>query len=163
MPSALTPIAWQSLSSSASTVTFSSIPGTYRDLRLVIQGIGSTSNMQPRMTINNDTAANYNYVSMQGDGASATSSSASGTTFIPFTFNSRVQTTYDWQSVVEVLDYSATDKHKTGILRPGNSANGVEAIGSRWASTSAVTSIQIYFFSGTWAAGSTFALYGVSA
>jgi len=65
------------------------------------------------------------------------------------------------------MDYSATDKHKTVLVKRGVSdatgySVGMEA--GRWASTSAITSINIFDQSGdTFDAGSSFALYGVAA
>jgi hypothetical protein len=160
MAKAMVALANLTLGSTQATVTFSSIPATYRDLYVVIRGIGSTSNMNPRMTVNADGGTNYNTVAMQGDGASPTSSSLATRPFVDMTFNSRVQTTIDWQSTISILDYGVTNKQKTILLACGNT-NGVERIASRWASTSAITSIELFFSSGTWAAGSTFALYGI--
>jgi len=64
-----------------------------------------------------------------------------------------------------ILDYSATDKHKSGLWRvDAPSQDGTLAMASRYASTSAITSMKVFgSASKTFPAGSTFALYGVSA
>jgi hypothetical protein len=61
------------------------------------------------------------------------------------------------------MDYSATDKHKTVLVRSNAASTGVEAIAQRWASTAAITSILVFPSTGSWAAGGTFSLYGIVA
>lgn len=65
-------------------------------------------------------------------------------------------------AVVQVMDYSATDKHKTSLIRI-DSTNTTSAIAQRWASTTAVNSLTFSIGSGVFAIGSTFSLYGVIA
>ena len=61
------------------------------------------------------------------------------------------------------FDYSQTNKHKQMVYRNSASAAATEAGAIRFASTSALTTFRIYLASTTFIAGSTFALYGVSA
>jgi hypothetical protein len=159
MATALTPIAWQSLSGTAATVTFSSIPGTYRDLILVVTGTG-TNNHAVYAQFNGDTATNYNNVQMIGDGSTASSSLQTSQTFV---YAGRGNTTSVTTNIVHILDYSTTDKHKTVLSRANDSALYVMGITNRWASTAVITSMLIYPSLGSFNAGSTFALYGVSA
>jgi len=163
MPSALTPIAWQSLSSATSTVTFSSIPGTYRDLRVVITASSTSATSGIKFNINGDTASNYSDVVMAGTGSTTTSSMQ--TAGYGFFSNQAYMTSGGiFLATLDFLDYSATDKHKTTLTRSNNAATGVDAWADRWASTAAITSIVFAPTSATtFAAGSTFALYGVSA
>jgi hypothetical protein len=66
--------------------------------------------------------------------------------------------------IFQVMDYSATDKHKTALSRTNIARNFVAAHANRWASTTAVTSINVFGNRGSnLAAGSTFNLYGVIA
>jgi hypothetical protein len=145
--------------SSASTITFSSIPATYRDLVLVVQPIG-TSLVTGRVRFNGDSGSNYNYVTMRHDGT--TPSSASGTT-TQFDLGTFVVFQSTSIHLINIMDYSATDKHKTVLIRNNNAqrAEGTEAQGGRWASTSAITSIAISVNSGTFGTGSNVALYGI--
>lgn len=160
MPSALVPLATTTLASSSATVSFSSISGAYRDLRLVVD-MPTTPNSYAYFQLNNDTGANYNWVMMGGNGSSAFSVSGANDTKHQFTWdysNGKMWATVDFQ------DYSVTDKHKTSLVRGNGTDYGVTtAWAQRWASTSAITSIKIYFASGNIQAGSTFSLYGVSA
>jgi hypothetical protein len=157
-----TPLANVTLGSAASSVTFGSIPATYRDLICVVVAEGSTT-LQGRIRLNGDTGSNYNYQRMSGSGSSATAASATGQTSGFVSAIAQATTTGALQMNINIMDYSATNKHTTIISRADQAANGTEAFANRWANTAAVTSVQILTSTGNWAAGSTFALYGVIA
>jgi hypothetical protein len=161
MPSALIPIAWQSLSSTAATVTFNSIPGTYRDLVLVIEG-WVTSRTSQILVLNSDTTyTNYYFVYAQGSGTSAISGSGNS-----YSTNEVFENSSTNRAVMrlQLMDYSATDKHKSVLIRADNAnPNGTEMRAMRWANTAAVTSLTMTTTSTTWGANTSFALYGVSA
>jgi hypothetical protein len=157
--SAYTALANVTLGSSASTITFSSISGSYRDLILIGQGFSSTAS-GINIRYNGDSGSNYNQIVMFGDGGSASSSSSSSqTSYQVGRFDS--STLADFQA--NIMDYSATDKHKTTLHRYNSAAVLTAARAGRWASTSAITSFVLSLDSGTFNSGSTFALYGVSA
>lgn len=162
MPSALVPLANITLGSATASVTFSSIVGTYRDLMLVAQ-VGHTVASSLRLRANSDSGANYSYVSMIGTGTSTASGGGGGITYYPLTEYGIQATTPIVTSITHLMDYSATDKHKSLITRHSESGYQVSALACRWASTSAITSLVIFPGSSTFVAGSTFALYGVSA
>lgn len=109
-----------------------------------------------RIRLNADTGANYYEVYMEGTGSATGSQSNSGSYFSTWWTGA-----YE-QGIINLMDYSATDKHKSVLMRYGQSSGGVNAWASRWANTAAVTQIQLYTTS-TFAAGSTFALYGIAA
>jgi hypothetical protein len=157
-----TPLAEVTLSSSASSVTFSSIPATYRDLVVVFVAAGSTT-LQGRVRLNGDTGSNYNYVRMSGSGSAATSASAASQTSGFLSAIAQATTTGALQMNINIMDYSATNKHTTIISRADQSANGTEAFANRWANTAAVTSVQILTSTGNWASGTTATLYGIAA
>ncbi len=162
MASALVPLANLTLSSSASTLTFSSISGVYRDL-MIVATVGVSTAAGAYMRFNGDTASNYYAVWAWGNGSS-TGSSSFNFSAIPIAAYGISPSTPAAMFQVSILDYQATDKHKSTLIRNSDSAYAVEMIAGRWASTSAITSILLYPAGGaTWAAGSTFALYGVSA
>jgi hypothetical protein len=62
------PIATTTLGTATSSFTFSSIPATYTDLRLVIGWVSGTN---PRIRFNSDTATSYSQTAMYGDGTAA--------------------------------------------------------------------------------------------
>jgi hypothetical protein len=156
-----TALATVTLGSSVSSVTFSSIPATYRDLIVVASALAATANSNVILRVNGDaTSGNYSRVTMNGTGSIATSSTGDPqfvTEYAYMTTTSRViiKTSF--------LDASATDKHKTYLTRSDNSATGTTALANRWANTAAITSIGLLGDTSNFAAGSTFSLYGVIA
>jgi hypothetical protein len=157
-------IASNVLGSSASSVTFSSIPATYRDLIVVVDAASTTASPGAssfRMTFNSDSGANYSYLDMSGDGSSASSSSTAGDNFIRFDGIVQNNDTQKTMAVVQIMDYSATDKHKTVLSRANKSNNRLSAVAGRWASTSAINSITFATGSNNYASGGTFYLYGI--
>ena len=160
--SAYIPLANVTLSSSAASVTFSSISQVYRDLVLVVNANTSTDS-EFQMRINGDTGGNYNVVQMQGNGSAVSSSAYSGQLQMTLGLIAKPTATNRISHLINFFDYSATDKHKSILNRADVAASGTEAMAFRWASTAAITSFVCISQTGTWAVGSTFALYGVSA
>lgn len=147
-------LATKTLTGTATSVTFSSIPGTYRDLILVVNGAASTQD-NATLTFNGDTtSANYSYMTMRGDGSAVTA--ATGTGGLVSTF-----TTGRFVTSVQIMDYSATDKHKTRLSRDDIASFHARAWVSRWANTAAVTSMVYSAATGNFSIGTTFSLYGV--
>jgi hypothetical protein len=165
MANAQVALATITLGSAQSTVTFSSIPATYRDLRLVVQSpvlsLPVTTDMD--FILNGDAGTNYSGVTMTGNGSSATSAVGSSLSRVDAPSDS---TTADFVWMIDIMDYSATDKHKTILDRYSRAAYGARAGAYRWANTAAVTSIT--FRGGDsqtrlFIAGSTFSLFGILA
>ena len=152
--STYTPLATVTLGSTAATVTFSSIPATMRDLVLVVNG-KTSANQATGLRFNSDSGSNYTMVRMF-----TTSSSTSTTTYGLLTTG---DPTADTLSIAEIMDYSATDKHKTFLVRSNIPANNTAAHAVRWANTAAITSVAVEAISTTWAVGTTLNLYGVIA
>jgi hypothetical protein len=148
-----TALATTTLGSTASSVTFSSISGSYRDLVLVING-GVTGNADFFVRLNSDTG-NASGVYMYGNGSSAASFTEATPVWTMWT-SGRI-----YNAIFQVMDYPATDKHKT-ILGRVNAAEGITVAGAvRWASTSAVTSLQVATGANAMTSGTTLSLYGV--
>lgn len=161
--SAITPLANITLGSTASTVTFSSISGSYRDLYLVVVAKTSAAGWQTRMRLNGDTGSNYNTVYIANSGNSPFNSTSAATAQMEFGALGIASTTVDLIWKTSVFDYSVTDKQKNVQSIIGNTGSDmVESSMHRYASTSAITSLVVYPGSGTWSVGSNFALYGVS-
>lgn len=155
-----TPLANLTLSSSAASVTFSSISQVYRDVVMVFAG-SSASQADFYIRFNGDTGANYTRIFMQGDGTNTESFGNVNDTPLRIS-RARVWPGELTNVVMNLMDYSATDRHKTALIRANNSARATEAFGGRWASTAALTSITLLLESGVqFAAGSTFSLYGI--
>ncbi len=161
MPSpTYTPLATLTLGSSASSITFSSISQAYRDLVLVVNG-SSSSLVELLLTMNGSPGSAYSRIHMRGNGTAvgaATSSGVSSSRAVSF---SELNSPSSFMLKVDVLDYSATDKHKTYISRYDSSGKETAVSCTRFGNTSAITSLVLS--GGTFDAGSTFALYGIVA
>lgn len=153
-----TPLANLTLSSSQATVTFSSISQAYRDLVLIVRST-STSASGGFFRFNSDSGSNYSSVWAYGNGGSAGSSSQTTTAI-------NIQGAYGGTTAIDiwnVMDYSATDKHKTVLNRMDSPQElGAWMQAGRWANTAAVTTITITANAGSWASGSSFAIYGIA-
>jgi hypothetical protein len=154
-----TALATVTLQAATPTVTFSGIPNTYRDLILVINGKLTANNIDINIALNSDTTvSNYSRVVMSGTTSSTTSS---------FTSDPRKITGWGYWGndqpatvTVQFMDYSATDKHKTFLTRAGRASSGLDAMASRYASLTAISSISLTPVSNFFDIGSTFSLYG---
>lgn len=149
-------IATTTLGSAQSSVTFSSISGSYTDLVIVIAGTVNSATAFD-VTFNSDTGSNYSATRLTGNGSTATSTRSSNGTNMPLGYITTTQSV----SVIHIMNYSNTTTYKTAIAR-GNAADTLtNAIVGLWRSTSAITSIS--FAGGSFQSGSTFTLYGVKA
>ena len=149
-------IATITLDSSASSVTFSSIPQGYRDLELIVDGSGD-SNANFGARFNNDTGSNYSFVAMYGNGSSGIADTNT-INYIPLVYASANGVS---QGFAQIMDYSAVDKHTTSLLRQNNVNDVVRAMTVRWSNTAAITEIDIFRSAGNINSGTTFDLYGI--
>jgi len=159
MPTTYEPIATTTLGSAASTITFSSIPATYTDLRLVFAGFNGSD---LKLRFNSDTGANYSQTVLAGDGASASSytntsiflnsSGTTGTSSQPVLYTADIFS-YTGSTFKTVLSDEQFDKNGSGSI--------TKNVGL-WRSTSAITAIDIVAStSSTIYAGTTATLYGI--
>jgi hypothetical protein len=151
-----TALATTTLSGGETSVTFSSIPATYRDL--VIQGTTKAgAEIALFIAFNADTtAANYSYVYMLGNGSTTSSVTSAANRLISST--STVFSTFR----VQAMDYSDTSKHKTYLSRADVSSAFTYALAGRWANTNAITSVAISVASNSFSAETTFSLFGIA-
>jgi hypothetical protein len=157
------PIATTTLGSTSSNVSFTSISGSYTDLRLVIAVGNSSAGNVVRMRVNSDTGSNYSRTELAGNGSSASSTRASNQTQFNLDGKSNSSTTPTELITVDLLNYSNTTTYKTILNRANNAAYATEAMVQLWRSTSAITQIDIFPNASTFVVGSTFTLYGIKA
>jgi hypothetical protein len=154
-----TPLATVTLASATSSVSFSNIPASYRDLVLILNGKATAGGSGARLRVNGDTSTNYPNIRMYGYSGGTGSDAGTGA----FLDIGAMNTNDGYQSVVQFMDYSATDKHKTILSRPQESSLGaVLANAGRWSNTAAITSILVYAGSDQFASGFTATLYGIA-
>jgi hypothetical protein len=166
------PIATTTLSSAASSVTFSSISGSYTDLVVIISAlgnVGSPTDYGISLQINGDLAGDYSDTWLYGNGTSTVSSRRiDQSSIVDIQAAGYLSTTSPNPCVVNFLNYSNTTTYKTIISRGNNPSGGggtatTEACVGLWRSTSAITSIKFLTTSGSYGSGSTFTLYGIKA
>ncbi len=168
MANTYTLIASNTLGSDAASVTFSSIPGTYTDLvlRASVRGTNSGSTLT-RFQFNSDTASNYSYTMLRGDGTNVTSLNGSSTTNSIFYLNNAGATSSTFTNTeIYIPSYTASQNKPLSVSNVAeNNATLVqftEANAQLWRNTAAITSIYIYAGTGNLTSGSSFFLYGIS-
>jgi hypothetical protein len=151
-----------------STITFSSIPSTYKHLQLrIFARTSRTPSVTDSLdiTINSDTGANYAWHTVAGGGTSAVAASAvSQSRAYISTAGSGTGGNYG-AMIVDILDYANTNKYKTLRTLSGTDANGSGAVyfeSDLWMSTSAINRLDLVSQSAsTILQYSSFALYGI--
>ena len=175
-------IATVNISTNTDTITFSSIPSTYTHLQLraITRSTYNSTNIgasQYKIQFNNDTAANYSYHTLYGNGSSAISQGAGSQNQIPgdqpwSNPGSFGAGTILSPVIIDILDYQNTNKNKTIKLWQAFEANStsnnqfITLRSGAWYSTSAITSIKLdatagAFSDGPFGANTQWALYGI--
>jgi hypothetical protein len=159
MASTYEPIATNTVSgSSTSTVTFSSITGTYTDLVVVVSG-STGGNDTIGLRFNSDSGSNYSYTQVYGDGSTAGSTRGTNETF------ARIGPMYNSQSITiaNVMNYANSTTNKTAVARANNAGNQVNALVSLWRNTAAITTLSVNAIYGQFNSGTVITLYGIKA
>lgn len=155
-----------------STVTFSSIPGTYKHLQLrytaqSTRGSISADNVLMQL---NGAGSGYSRHFVWGDGANPASGATTSATHLWLgTIASTATANIFGVGIVDILDYANTNKNKTTRSLFGEDLNGTPASSNgllgMWSglypSTTAVTSISLTCQSASFAQYTQFALYGI--
>jgi hypothetical protein len=156
-----TPIATQTLGSTVSSVTFSSISSSYTDLVLVCSPL-TTAAAAIQIRFNSDTGTNYSRTFMSGNGTTATSSRASNQDQNSISYSGANTTPYT--AITHFQNYSNTTTNKTYISRSSSASDEVITYVGLWRSTAAISTILLFpSSSGSFTSGSTFTLYGIKA
>jgi hypothetical protein len=151
------------LSSSNATITFSSIPATYTDLRLVFVSTSSTGNGIVRL--NQDSGANYSTTVLIGDGIGAGSQRSANRTDLGlqqgniYSSNATIPTlvTFDFFGYAGSTFKTVLANYAQEFNDDGRTAQRV----SLWRDTSAINRIDFTRDSGTYGTGTTATLYGI--
>lgn len=160
MPTTYEPIATQTLGSAAATITFSSIPATYTDLRLVLVTQNTTS-ANLTMQFNSDSGTNYSTATLFGAGASASSERSTNATSLRA--GSSAGNTNFRLIEIDVFNYTGST-FKTELTTASLDDNGsgsIRKIVGLWRSTSVINRIDLAYSSGNHAIGTTATLYGI--
>lgn len=145
------------------TVTFSSIPSTYSHLQIRALVKPATTSTWLLTRFNGSSASKYAYHELLGSGAAASAAGA-GTQNTMISMDNMSNANFG-AAVIDVLDYSNTNKYKTLRSLAGQDNNGSGYIGLYsgfyWNDTTAISQIDLTMSSGNLAQYSSFALYGI--
>ena len=158
------PIATTTLGSAASSITFSSIPATYTDLRLVLVGTASTAAPDIQVQFNSDTSTNYSRTRMAGTGSTVFNGTTSNASYIAADYTG-LSTTIPSLYEFDIFSYAGST-YKTMLTKVAEDRNGSGDVFLQvgmWRSTAAITSIYLFLSAYNFAAGTTATLYGIKA
>ena len=156
-------------SGGATTITFSSIPGTYKHLQLRVLAASNSAGPDTddlSFQFNGDTGANYVGHALSGNGSAASAGynpAASSNRSLRVGANNG---SAFGAGFIDILDYTNVNKNKVGRSLGGVDWNGggnatMESL--LWLNTAAITSMTIVPKYGTsWLQYSSFALYGAN-
>jgi hypothetical protein len=164
-------IATVTVSTAVSSISFTSIPATYKHLqiRYLSRSSRATTSDSVGMQLNTNTGSNYARHFLAGDGATASAGASTSATQMTVAMSAAANNTSGvfGVGVIDILDYTSTDKNKTIRTLSGidNNGDGTVQLGSGlfFATPAAVTSILFNVQSGSanFQQYSQFALYGV--
>ena len=134
-------------------------------IRALVKSEGSQDSVD--MRFNSDTGNNYAYHSLYGTGSAASSevSTSRSSAVTNIVAVASTNTSVFSVGVMDILDYTDTNKYKTTRCLSGSDVNGTGTVylsSNVWMSTSAITTILIYPRAGAdFNQYSHFALYGI--
>ena len=161
--STYSPIESKILGTAVSTVTFSSISGSYTDLIIIVNAICASGGADVlNLQYNGDTSSGlYSSTRLTGNGSTTDSDRQTGANFI---YAGIVNSSLRDSDIYQIQNYSNSTTFKTCIAR-GNLANNQTRVSvGLWRNTNAITSLTLSHGSSVnFNVGSTFTLYGIAA
>lgn len=163
-------IATNTLSSTQSSITFSSIPSTYKHLqvRLISKADAAGNGYSLIVSANSDTTvANYRSHYLEGNGSSAsagTYQSEGGAYFVGGSTGAGTDANWFGATIFDILDYTNTNKNKTFRALTAHDRNGAGNIhfsSAVWLNTGAINSLTFSLAGANMVAKTQFALYGI--
>lgn len=155
------------LTSSAASVTFSSIPATYTDLVLRISARNDGGGNLTYIQFNSDTANNYSKTNIYGTGSVAGSDPSGASSYVYAMVNQSSQTASTFSSSELYIPSYQVSQNKPmsqfGATENNATAATMVAAAQLWRNTAAITSINLSAGGGfNFVSGSSFYLYGIS-
>ena len=152
---------------SSGTISFTSIPSTYKHLQLRFMastsGTGGVEN--PWLRFNNDSTTLYSAHRLYGDGSAAAADAFTTVAQIRSGFiNDSSNSDILGVAVIDILEYANTNINKTVRIFSGVDRNGsgfVTLSSGNWRSTTAINRIDLIVSGLNWTSDSRFALYGI--
>jgi hypothetical protein len=167
LPTSFESIASASGTGSTGVINFSSIPSTYKHLQIRFSAITAASN-QILVTANGDNGASSytKHYTLGRPNASLYTGGESGTAELLMMGAYGTVATYPNVGIINIYDYSSTNKNKTFISIAGANNNTtttgeVDIFSGLWKSTAAINQLNITTSGGNFATTTKFSLYGI--
>jgi len=167
MPAGATyePIATTTLSSTSSSISFSSISSSYTDLRLIFNPINNSSVSTSGLNLRfNSSATGYSQTYIQGNGSTASSNRNTSGAYAYLNDGQLIGTSKQQFIILDIFSYAGST-NKTFLETLASDFNGSGSViryVHLWANTAAISSIQLTS-SELMAIGTTATLYGIKA
>jgi len=144
-----------------SSVTISSISGSFVDLQIVIQGFYGSANGFLNCRLNGDTGSNYSYKYWQVNGGTTGDSDVSQSIMRLSYLGASTGYNNQGQGVWNIYRYAETEYHFMNGSFIANAANRFLSTNNlQWNNTAAITSITLLPSTGTFSGGTVY-IYGV--
>lgn len=154
------PIATVTATSGSSILVMDSIPQTYTDLVLIVNGNTSVDD-EFRLRFNSDAGSSYRVLFVYGNGSTVTQAQYTSTDYAQMG-GIYATGTRTGSNIINIFSYSNTTMNKT-VVSTANSGNYIQFRNNTWRSTSAITRIDAYVAGGTFTNPTTLTLYGIKA
>jgi hypothetical protein len=164
MASTYEPIATTTVSVATSSITFSSIPSTYTDLRIVMSNVtvSAGGNISLKFSATNGI---YSQTNLYGNGSAVTSDRISNFDYFTTTQGLAPSLTVPSFYTFDVFSYAGST-NKTCLMTSSQDRNGsgdIEQNVGLWRNTAAISSIILSITSGTLLVGTSATIYGIKA
>jgi hypothetical protein len=151
--------------STTGSVTFSSIPQTYKHLQLRWAGRDASNSGDSYIRFNADSGNNYSAHRIAGGTGSVSSSVVvpASTIYVGVMANSSDASNVFAAGVTDILDYSSTSKNKTARAFTGTYGANIFVMlrSGAWYNTTAISSLEFISGGSGWVSGSRISLYGI--
>lgn len=148
------------------TVTFSDIPSTFKHLQIRAIALSNSDSVPVLMRFNSDSGSNYSWHTLNGQGSVAGSGAGASASSVILTLNANrgLNASNPWGYVIDILDYTDTNKYTTVRALHGADYAGsgeINLTSGNWRNTAAVSTITFSMASSGFNQYSHFALYGI--
>jgi hypothetical protein len=153
-------------SGGSASISFTSIPATYKHLQIRAIGRFTSSDNKATVSFNGDTTATNYYQHRVSAGVGSVGTWAYNNNWVLYWPDSSLLASSFGIAVVDILDYTNTSKNKTVRALEGFDTNGGADTSAwlqslLWNNTAAINSMTFTSLAGNFAQYSSFALYGI--
>lgn len=165
MANTLIPIQTYTLTSTAASVTFSSIPQNYTDLKIVVSARTDRASVQDIMLLSfNGSTTSFSAKYLEGNGSTAGSYTDQARGFGNADGANATSNTFG-NTELYIPNYTGSSNKSwsgDGVNETNATAAYSSLFAGLWSNTAAITSIALTGSSSNFVSGSTFTLYGIS-